>query len=60
MAEIDINEKLEYFREAQLENNKEIFKMDLDKFQIETLRWFSKRDIEKGRASLEKETKSKK
>lgn len=59
MSEIDINEKLEDFREAQLEANKEIFKMDLEKSGIETLRGFSKRELLKGRESLQKETKTK-
>jgi len=59
MSEIDINEKLEDFREAQMEANKEIFKMDLDKAGIETLRGLSKRTLEKGREEFTKKSKAK-
>jgi hypothetical protein len=59
MSEIDINEKLEDFREAQMEANKEIFKMDLDKAGIETLRGLSKRTLEKGREEFAKKSKAK-
>lgn len=59
MSEIDINEKLEDFREAQMEANKEIFKMDLDRAWIETLRGLSKRALERGREELTKKSKTK-
>ena len=61
MEEIDINEKIEIYQEAQKEANKEIFAMDLDRFGIETLRWISKRKIQDWKESLKsKETASKK
>lgn len=54
VEEIDIKEKIEIYQEAQKENNKEIFCMDLKKMGINSLRWISVAKIEREKSKSKK------